>query len=122
MNAVRGTEIPQTIAGRTGIGHRDIREPRTRDIAGLSVEPRYACDLAVDILIGHVGVVGIMLVPALVGELHEAAVAEALFDRALEMVGLEGKGRAANALGRVRIPPDAERDIVAEERNGRRII
>src|SRR5260221_332890 len=59
-------------------------------VTRLGIETRYTLDAAADIPVRHVGVIGVVLVPPLVGEAHETVRAELFLDRALQMVS--GKG------------------------------
>src|SRR5882757_1868731 len=119
VNAVRTVEISDAIAGGARIRHTNARKAGTQNIARLSVEPRRGFNLAVDIAIGHVGIVRIVLIPSLVGELDVSTAVELLLDRTLDMIGLIGKGRTAGAFCGIRISAYAEGHTVSQCLDGR---
>src|SRR5258708_30139743 len=122
MNAVRGTEVSDAVAGKTGVRHTDGRETRPGDVARLGVEPGNPGNLTVHVAIRHVGIVGIVFVPTLVGHFDVTVIGKFLFDGAFEMVGLVRERRTAGALVRIRIAAHAVRPTVAEQFDRRRVV
>ena len=114
VDAVGFAEGAGRLAGKRAVGHHDMAEAVADDVAVLGVQARHAGDLAVVVGVGLVGIVGVVLVPALVGQFHEAAAVELLLQLALQMIGVVAERRGAHARRGVVIAADREGDTVAQ--------
>ncbi len=120
VDALLFAEGTETFAGGAGIRHGDIGQTLADDAAELGVEPGNAADLAVIVGVGLIGVIGVVLVPGLVGQAHRGVVLEMVLELNLHMVGVVAERGIARARIAVVIAADGKRRIL-DARDRRRI-
>ena len=91
-----------------------MAERRATQIAIFGIKAGYAADLAIGDLIGLIGIISVALVADLGRYADKAAIAEALLDRALQMIGLIFERVATDAGARADIAAKAECDAVGQ--------